>query len=330
LYAIRYLKRLDSDGIYDVTALAWILLYVLLSSIIKYTSLPLSAALVAILAGVTLWKYRKRPPKDMRTVLALPGRVSAAALLVGLLVLGGLAVERYGLNLAQFHSPVPDCSRVLTVEQCQAYSPWARDYFYESSHPKPSAWGLFVYPGVWVHRMVFETMFTISSRFNADGVVVTYIPAPPLTVANYTAWAIVTAGSIFTLLFARRLWHMEYLRWLLLAIGLYTTVLFVKNLSMYLHTGEAMAIHGRYLIPVYPVLYAALALGFGWFFERIRRPELKTELVVLTALLFIHGAGLVVWIFRSDPSWYWSDNPKSTVYQINRPVQEFFHRVIVP
>lgn len=329
LYAIRYLKQLYIGNTYDATAFLWILFYTAVCSITKYTSLPLSVALVGILIGVSVWKYFRKDVR-VRPGVVWPGKFVVSAFAASLIVLGGLAVERYGINVVQYGHPVPDCAKVLTVEQCKSYSPWARDHFYAQTHPKPSLLGVVVYPFVWIHRMVFETMFTVASHFNADGVTVRYIAAPPLTVANYTAWTIVLAGSALMIVYIRRMWRLVYLRWLLLAMVFYTFILFTKNFSMYMHTGEAMAIHGRYLIPVFPVLYAVFALVFAWWFERMRRPRAKTWLVILTLLLLVHGAGLIVWIYRSNPSWYWSANPDSFVYQVNHAAQNIIHRIIIP
>ncbi|MDB5181370.1 MAG: hypothetical protein JWP13_133 [Candidatus Saccharibacteria bacterium] len=328
LYAIRYMRRLYSTGVIDVTSLLLIVFYILFTAVVKYTSTPLSLALAVILATVTVRQIRKHEI-TLLNALAWPRRSVIIGFTVLLLGFGGLFAERYAVNLAAYHGPVPDCAKVLTIEQCQSYSPWARDHLYAQSQPKPSTWGLIVYPFVWVHRMVFETMFVISSRFIPNGTV-EYIPAPPLTVANYTAWTIVITGAGLAVYYIQRLWRLTYLRLLLLAIAFYTAVLFIKNLSMYLHTGEAMAIHGRYLVPVYPILYAALALPFAWAIDKWRRPEAKTWLVVITLVLLVHGVGLIAWLYRSEPRWYWSSDTSSPAYQINHMVQGVLHRVIIP
>ncbi len=305
LYTVRYMKRLRRDRVIDVRLLLLIGLYGLLASVVKYTSTPVFMAVVAILGFYSFRAYRGR--LSFTAIWDWPKKPVAVGLGLALVVLSGLALERYGVNLVRYHTPVPDCADVLTIEQCKSYSPWVRDYLYAESYPKPSAWGIFVYPGVWAHRMVFETMFTITSRFYPDGTV-EYVPAPPLTVANYTAWTLVTVGSVLALYYMRRLWSMTYLRILLLAIAFYTLVLFLKNFSMYLHTGEAMAIHGRYLISVFPVLYMALALCFGWLFEHLGKPKAKIWLAVITLLFFIHGAGITVWLLRGDSSWDWQQS----------------------
>ncbi len=319
LALVRFMKRLGQDGKIAVDQLLLFLLYGLTASIVKYTFTPLLLA-GAIAIVFALFRSRKHASSVLRR-LQFPARSAALLPVLLLLLVGGLFVERYGINLARYGTPIPDCSQVLSVEQCQRYSPWARDHLYSNTLPEPTTQGIAVYPFVWVHRMVFETMFTISSRFYPDGITVEYWPWPPLTVANYTAWTIVVVGSVLMLRHARRLWRMTYLRYLLLIIGFYTLVLFIKNFSMYLHTGEAVAIHGRYLIPLYPVLYLALALGFGWALDRfVNRQQFKTWLVVATTVLLLQGGGIVVWIVRSDPAWYWPQSAAAA--QANRTAKE--------
>ena len=136
-------------------------------------------------------------------------------------------------------------------------------------------------------------------------------------------------GFVLVAFFKRRLWQMTYLRLLLLAVAFYTLTLFVKNFQGYLYSGEAVAIHGRYLVPMYPVLYAMLALGFVWLFRRMKRSWLQPLLVVLALVTFLQGAGLVGWLYRSEPSWYWTQDTHAPVYYINRSAHDVLHRLII-
>ena len=323
---VKFLRRLREHDIFDGSLLLQILVYILFAGLVKYTSTPLSLALMAIILFVVV-RHFYRTASSFRDSIVWPKKVVLLLLVTLVLLLGGLSLERYGVNLARYHTPVPDCADVLTVEQCKSYSPWVRDYIYSQSYPKPSAWGVFVYPGVWAHRMVFETMFTVSSRFASDGTV-EYQAEPPLTVANYTAWTLTVVGAVLMLYYLRRLWRLVYLRYLLLAIIFYTLTLFAKNFSMYLHTGEAMAIHGRYLIPVFPVIYAAIALVFALFADhRLYRPQVKTWLVIVTFLLLLQGAGIITWIMQSDSRWYWQQSSPSQT--LNRTTQNVLEYLIV-
>lgn len=304
---VRYLQTLSDTGSIDVRQAGLVLLYGMTASLVKYAFSPLLLALVVILVVLTVRAVMRSGVS--RPALRIPGRMAFGLLALGLLVIGVLFVERYGINIVRYQTPVPDCAQVLTVEQCKQYSPWGRDHLFAATYPRPTNWGIFVYPGVWAHRMVFETMFTISSRFYPGSEVVRYVPASPLTVANYTAWTLTVAGFILLLYFIRRLWSMAALRVLLLVVSFYSLVLFIKNFAMYLHTGEAVAIHGRYLIPVFPVIYAALALVFAWAFDKLRRPIAKEWLFLITLLFLLQGAGIITWIIRSDPAWYWQESP---------------------
>lgn len=325
LSAHTYLQKLQDNQL-DIQMVLLIILNGLLTAIVKYTSLPLTIALLGILLFVT-WRYiyRRKEP----VAIIFPRKSIIVLGIVGLIILGSLNIERYGINMVRYHSPSPDCAKVLTIAECQSYGPWVRDYQFAQTYPRPSLWQIFIYPFVWLHRMVFETMFVISSRFNAQGVI-EYIPAPPLTVANYTAWTLVIAGLGTTVVYIRRLWNSEILRYFLIVSIFYTAVLFAKNFSMFMHTGEAVAIHGRYLVPIYPLLFASVMLTIGYFWQQRGWPQAKTWMVIVTLVLLTQGAGLVAWIFRSDPSWYWSREPNALVYQINRPVQTLIHHIVIP
>lgn len=325
VYTVRFWRAAQDSGELPADLMLKVLFFGALGSIVKYAFAPIFMGLFVVLAAGTwlVWRKRRDTFKQAFKVLKRSTVIVYAVLIVAA---GVLFVERYGVNLLRYQTPVPDCAVALNVEQCLSYSPWARDYKYQDIYPKPTAWGIFVYPGVWAHRMVFETMFSITSRFSDDGPV-DYFPVPPLTIANYTAWTVVVLGVGACLLYIKRLWRLEYLRILLLVIGFYTVVLFLKNLSMYLHTGEAVAIHGRYLVPVYPVLYLTLALGIGWALERFAKPPVKTWLVIIALLFFIHGAGLVTWLSHSRPDWYWQQSQPAR--QFNDTAKKVIGPVIV-
>lgn len=318
LYTVRYVKVLQSDnlaqtGIPLVLALQ-IVLYGAIGSIVKFPFAPIFFAVVLVLIFLT-WRALKptvgAAPESRVTsfkrLLKLPGKLKLAVYGILVLITVGLCTERYGINLVRYQAPVPKCDKVLGVEACLSYSPWARDYEFARTYPDPTIWGIFVYPWVWVHRTVFETMFTITSFFRDDGTV-EYGPRPPLTINNYAGWTIVTFGTLMALYYWRRIWQDRLLRVLLLIIAFYGLVLLLQNFQMYLHSGEAVAIHGRYWIPVYPVLYLVLALGFAWFLEQRKLQQYKVWLLTITLLLFMQGGGITGWIIHSDQAWYWQQS----------------------
>ena len=329
LYAVRFMQTLERERRIDVAGLVLVLIYGVVAALAKYTSLPVTVATLVVMMWVTFRMFRRDEGAGPAVRVNWPKPFFVIISGIIIVALFGLALERYGINLVRYHSLSPDCAKVLSVKSCHSYAVWERDFEWAQIYPHPSLQGIVVYPFVWLHRMVFETMFTISSRFGAGGLV-EYVPAPPMTVANYTAWVLVIGALVSATVFWRRLWRQHYLRYLLLISLFYALTLFGKNLSEYLHVGEGVAIHGRYLVPVYPVLYVAGALALGALFDRLHRPSLKITLVLVSLVLLSQGAGLITWIYRSDPSWYWSRGMHDLVYEINRPVQTIVHHILIP
>jgi hypothetical protein len=169
-------------------------------------------------------------------------------------------------------------------------------------------------------------MFSITSYIYEPRGTVTYKPYPPLTIANYTAWTVVSLGAVLAVRYWRRIWNNQALRVLLMVIMFYVMILFVQNFASYLHTGEVVAVHGRYLVPVYPVLLLALAIGFSAFLEQFKLWRFKGLLVGLVLVLFLQGGGIIGWIVRSDPSWYWQQSAPAA--RANWLAKDVLYRVV--
>ncbi|HEX8182230.1 MAG TPA: hypothetical protein VF575_01355 [Candidatus Saccharimonadales bacterium] len=316
LYIVRLYHQVYGAGqpnrAMPVVVVLQILLVGAIGSIVKFPFAPLFFA-AAVIAGFIIfrrWRTLRTADDARASVFAVPprsDRLKLVLLAAVTVIMLGLCVERYGVNLVQYQAPVPKCDKVLSIDACQAYSPWARDHLFAATYPKPTLQGIAVYPAVWVHRTVYETMFSITSYFEPSGKV-TYAPVPPLTIANYTAWTIVCLGALCAARFWRQIWNNAGLRLTLLISVFYLAVLFIQNFAMYLHTGEAVAIHGRYLVPMYPVLLLALAIGISAAFNHYKVAKFKSALVIVTLLLFLQGGGITGWIVRSNPSWYWQQS----------------------
>jgi len=333
LYAVRYIQALErSKSDRQAVPLMLVMQVVFVAavgSLVKFPFAPLAAAVMVILAYLT-WKHYRRSEIGFRGSWKFPSKpiLIIFTALISIVVL--LCIERYGVNLVRYHAPVPKCDQVLSVEQCLSYSPWARDHMFAATYPSPSAQGIAVYPVVWFHRMVYETMFTITSYYYVPTGTVTYKPYPPLTIANYTAWTAVTAGVIAALFYIRKLWNYNSsaaLRVLLLAISFYSLVLFVQNFAMYLHSGEAVAIHGRYFVPFFPVIYVALALAISWLLTRQGLERIKPLILTAAIVLLLQGGGITNWIIKSDSAWYWQHN--QTAEQANWYAKNVLNKVIV-
>ncbi|HVU59663.1 MAG TPA: hypothetical protein VHC98_02390 [Candidatus Saccharimonadales bacterium] len=306
----------------------------LLASLVKYPFLPFFAAFLALIAGVA-WQARHRLGMSMERQYAALARWKVAAYALLLLAGSGLCLGSYGRFLVQYHSLTPSCSQALSVQACQAYAPYGRNYAYEhDGQPKPTPLASIpVYAWKWVTQSVTELVFSIGSMFDADGVTVDYDVATPLPVMAAIAWTILITGAIAAALCWRRLWRSDFCRVVLLTTVLYVGALWVDNYSDYLKTGYPVAIHGRYLLPLLPALLVAFALSYYWLLQRLRLwrmvPQLGRGWLVIGVLLvaILQGGGCITYILRSDPTWFWQQN--TVAAKVNEHARQLLSPLVI-
>jgi hypothetical protein len=295
----------------NVWAIGWWLVVALLASLTKYAFLPIFVAEVLILATVGFRSYPSMAKlwQSLGFGVSVVGRVSRYLLLVALVLSGVLFFERFGLNLAHYHTPVPDCDQVLSVKQCSAYGPWARDYTFEQTKSQTYAnHNPVVYAARWLDGMWVRTYFAVagpSVKFETRG---------PLTIPALSGIVLGLTGLVAVLIAAPKVWR-KYDR---LAIVLYAStsllyvfVLWLDEYRAYLKTNQPVAINGRYLLPIIPLVLVVVGLSVRTIL--IRRAEaLKLGVLAIAVVCLLWGGGMLTYVLRSRPAWYWPSSPLST------------------
>jgi len=226
-------------------------------------------------------------------------------LIIGLLLSGGLFVERYATNIIQYHSLAPDCSDVQDIASCLQYGPWGRNYQLaanvKANNPAPDP-PILLYSPIWLGDMVYRLYFAINYDF------VTYSPLPlPITVASVVGGI----GFVLCFVFWRSILRID--RRLLLfgaIVVLYVGGLFYVNFTEYLHYRTVVAVNGRYLIVVLPLLFAWLALAYRQFFTVLFKDHARSVITLFSVaviLLLLQGGGALTYLVHSRPIWYWQD-----------------------
>jgi hypothetical protein len=301
-------------GKFRLVRLIGLLALGMFASLVKYAYLPIFAGIVAVLfyelfmyrrslGAWTRWGFRSAP----RWILV------ASVALFGLALT--LFIQRYGVNVWRYHNPIPQCDQVLSVAQCQAYSPWARNYEFLQAGSTITTWQTVTYPIAWMRATMSELVFTITSRFNMNGTV-DYYSVPPLIIPLWTAWTVFWVALAAALMNAKRILANVTWRVLLVASSFYVLSLFLLNISQYRHLGQPIAIHGRYLLPVLPIFLLIGLQSISWVWDtwlRVqKRPRLADlKLVVLSVVLFIfvlEGGGVLSFISLSREDWFWPNN----------------------
>lgn len=240
--------------------------------------------------------------------------LSKVTLLVLCAALAVLFVQRYGANLVQYKTPVPDCGQVLRVDQCVAYGPWGRDYFLEQNRPADFTANPLTYMGEWFRGMWFRTFFAVNGAHDD------FTTRQPLPLPSVTAIVIGVMGLLALLFTARQVFKgRPYLVFFLLMIVVYAGMLWWQEYGMYKDTSKPVAINGRYLLPVLPLLAVILGRAVSLALTE-RLQAVKVALASAAIVLFLHGGGVFTFILRSDSAWYWHNSVVNRVNQDARNV----------
>lgn len=324
LLGVRFLQDHRHTGAIDAGRLSWLLVICLLSSTVKYAFLPVFAAVVLCLAVVVI-RHLPQTFQGYVTWWRTSGWPVKAAL-VGLFVAGStLFIGSYGINIVRYHNPIPRCDAVLSVNACAAYAPWDRDYVSSLEDPHVALLDLAPYTVGWVNQMMRETFFEISSMY--QGSVVAYFVSPPLPLMRSAAWGLLGVGTLAVLWDIRRIWRTPAYRLILVVTLLYTAALYTTNVQGYFRSGNPVAIHGRYLIPIMlPVIAIATDSSLRLLRRLVRSlprlyrqqyvPVLRSAIIIGVAFCWLQGGGLVSYLIRSNDAWMWPQSQPAI--QVNR------------
>lgn len=308
IFTINIVDQIRLERRINFKDLAWFIIVGSLSSLVKYPFLPIFATAIIII--LVLWLRSPKRSQIRQSTWRSFNKLSIALkiVLVILLVIGiGFFGYRYGTNLALFHDIDPDCDKVLTTDDCVNYGPWARDYNLKQSLVA-SGTAIKTNPALfevaWIWGMIHRLYFAITTDYSNFG-------PPPIQLILVAAIALF--GVIFVVAFWRKIRLKIPLLWVMLTASLvYILSLQYVNYSSYAKLGAFMAVNGRYLIILLPIILATVALGFSEFFNRVAtKHPLETKAIFTVVILFLSlfGAGMFSYIIYANSGWYWPNSP---------------------
>lgn len=311
LYAFALIDGLKKQGKVAARDLILLLSIGMLGCLVKYAFAPIFAVVIIYL--LVLWLIRGERRQAVRAVVESFKKYSRRLQigLAALLVLStGLFLQRYAYNVIVYHAIQPDCAKVLTVEQCLNYGPWARNYkLNETAKAGAASYddsdkNIVEFTGMWMHDMVYRLYFTINYDFQE------YSPMP---IPFDAAFLFGGFGFVLAILFMPILWRKyAYIRLFVVVILAYSLSLFVLNFVEYQRFNTAVAINGRYLLPLLPLLLVIFALAYREFFTRLAGRHATALLVIVFLLVGVAslcGGGAVPYFIHSQPVWYWQGDP---------------------
>lgn len=304
----------------SVSTLGTLVIVCLIASLVKYTFLPVFAGLFLAGSFIAFKEARKQKIDIMvqlKSSFTHLKRLPKGLLIAGLMLSSVLFIERYGVNIVKYHTPVPDCEQVVSVESCLSYGPWARDYRLKADKTGPPSWGPVRYSGHWAAQGMHELFFAIDQN---------YYEQSPLPMPYYAAWVFGGSGLLLMMVSWRKLRQVPHVGWLLFVIVFYVVVLWLNNYQRFVSVNWPVAIHGRYVLPLLPLIYVLLASGFRNSFTKLKGSmALKTTLLALALLAMLQG-GLVTYIVRSQAHWYW---PSRIVIKANAGARTVLEKLVI-
>lgn len=287
---------------------------IMATSIVKYAFLPIALACLGF-----LFIYNRKQLKSfftkqrLKKAYGLAPKMLLGTLLLFNLIFAGLVLDRYGLNLVNYHKPVADCAEVLNFEKCQAYGPWIRDYNFEKTKPKDANTSVFVYIPEWVYGMWFRSFFSV------DGPGTLNQTRGPLILPAIVSVVLLVASPAVIILAYKRIanrYSRQAIYLFSAVIVIYISSLWLEEFRLFRKTAQPVAINGRYLVLIMPLLFSLIAMSFS---ELIAKPKVKYILATVVLFMLIWGGGALTYVLRSNPAWYWPNN--AAVKHINWTAQ---------
>lgn len=276
-------------------------------SLMKNAFLPIFAAGVVFLFGWVVYKKRKNFPQILKSY-----RVSSLwwkiGLVVPFLLVGFFFVERFSVNIVQYHAIQPVCESQMSALRCDSGILNRRADQLAEQRVNKVPLQIPSYTSNWASSMIYSLMFTAANTSGKFGT----RTAPPLPIV----YMVVFIGSIVS--FAGFFYGFEKLRqipgfWFVVAVSaIYLAALFYVDLSAYNSFYEMIAVQGRYLLPLLPAIMVFALLGLNYATRSVR--VLKIPILVVVFVLYLNGAGVITHIMRSNDNWNWDNK---TVRQVN-------------
>ncbi|AEG45121.1 glycosyltransferase family 39 protein [Isoptericola variabilis] len=299
--------RLHAAQHLDLAAWASVLLAGGLLAVTKYSALPFIAFVGVVLlvrqvrsalqggtaGAATRWLDGARRDRVARTATA--GGAVLAVLLV---------VERYGMNVVRYGTPVPDCGDVHPADTCATWEPWGRNQTADASFADlpltPNLVESFL-TGIWVPRVLWT--------WNAIGVKTAAGPSADTngpTIAGFVVLGgAIALLAVLLLTLVGRHWEGGAMM-LLGGTAAFGLALFLNNLDDYRTMGQPIGVHGRYLVTFVPVLVGIAVVGAARMTGG--GGSRAAAAAVLTLVVATQGGGAAPFLTQSTAEW-WQDKP---------------------
>lgn len=273
----------------------------LLGVLVKFTFMPI---LIVGLLYVAVLGYRMHGRKLISTLTRYPRSASMktadGAIIVVFVLFSVLFVARYAYPVLRYHTPLPDCSVILTHDRCETNGVYYAVELAKDSKNQRTAKSIEDYLGFWIGSMTSQ--FEISAS-----PVGSKIEIGRLLPIIYMTLSLGTFTGLVILLYMWRSLKKSQSWYFLITLSLALVIsLFMFNASAYYSANTDLNTQTRYLLSVMPIFMVMAAVALNTLIGK--RPALKLAVIGFLCLLCTQGAGDIKHILVSSDSWYWDNN----------------------
>lgn len=290
----------------NATTLIWLVLLLLVGPLVKFSFLPILFGVLLVIAwtcvrlGKNRTKHRAGLLKSFRK-LPIASRYAAT---IAIIVVGSVCGLYYGQNFLRYHSLTPTCDQVLSVEACHNYYSWERNYQLAQSFDETKQLQ---------NPVVYSYHWAVTSWYHLYGEIIPTGGIVHIARSFYVILLLATsAAALATLVHGPSIWRANLLLWVLLTIsGVYILGLLSRNYHDYRQLGEAVAVQGRYLVPILPIYYTLLVMGVREVIDQSRirdAKRLKLGLAIFVLFLCVWYGGAVRYISDVLPNHSWKSS----------------------
>lgn len=299
----------------------------LLTCLVEYNYLPVFIVVIIFLLAWMFYRYRGQTLPLLAKSFSRINKLAATGLVILVLIGLGLFIERFGVNVVRYHSLNPQCTQVISLDRCLKGSAYQQGHRLSHratkaksslSHAKPAA------PDNAAKYLVAHWLEQIYIQYFDTGQRITFSvydlePVLPIPIAVVSLAALASLASLIVLIKRRQLAVRPEYKLVIIATLALSLVLFVFDYKTYLSTHAPLAIQGRYLMPVVPlvIMFGVIVVSIA-----IKSNRARSLLAVVVILGLLAGGGILTSIIRSADNWYW---PNKTVIGVNRDVRNSLH-----
>ena len=300
---------------------------VLIGMSVKYSFLPLALAMFIWLVWLMIMGYRRHRQTITTQLQTYKTDWNSLGhrpryLLIGLSALSVFFASHYLTSMLSYGSPIPSCERVFSEAECTAYGPWNRNKILEAS--KPLSFTPLSFPEYmtreWFPGMTQRLNFAVAGKTNGFE---TRLPMPALVI-TYVTLSVIGLGAIVIQTLRKRVHWMSAFTVLLTSV--YVGVLAFQLYGDYVDTAEPVAINGRYLVPLLPMVAVVMINAIRGQLRPIDSRILAVFTAVTMLFLLVCGAGVLTYIIQAEPHWFWNGFGQSS----HASMQAFFERIVLP